>query len=50
MNDIPRRRGITEAWNTEGILDHPTALGQLQYSPQYSDDQFVYRSVNFESF
>lgn len=41
--DIPRRRPISEAWSVESSLEHTTTYGPLQYSPQYSDDEYVYR-------
>lgn len=45
MADIPKRRGLAEAWYTDRGWDIDSALGTVAYSPQYSDDEYVYRHI-----
>eukprot|EP01056_Protomagalhaensia_sp_Gyna25_P003037 Protomagalhaensia_sp_Gyna_25__3036@NODE_279_length_4065_cov_305_284401_g214_i0_p3_GENE_NODE_279_length_4065_cov_305_284401_g214_i0NODE_279_length_4065_cov_305_284401_g214_i0_p3_ORF_typecomplete_len156_score10_14CKS/PF01111_19/2_1e07BRCA2/PF00634_18/0_12_NODE_279_length_4065_cov_305_284401_g214_i030813548 len=43
MADIPKRRGLSEAWYTDRGWEIDSQLGSVAYSPQYSDDEYVYR-------
>eukprot|EP01054_Gregarina_sp_Poly1_P004455 Gregarina_sp_Poly_1__4454@NODE_239_length_10907_cov_182_631458_g210_i0_p11_GENE_NODE_239_length_10907_cov_182_631458_g210_i0NODE_239_length_10907_cov_182_631458_g210_i0_p11_ORF_typecomplete_len133_score16_79CKS/PF01111_19/2_1e15_NODE_239_length_10907_cov_182_631458_g210_i0443841 len=45
MADIPKRRTITDAWNAEAVWDFGSPLGTIIYSPQYSDDEYVFRHI-----
>eukprot|EP01053_Blabericola_migrator_P007574 Blabericola_migrator_1__7573@NODE_386_length_9117_cov_178_340884_g309_i0_p6_GENE_NODE_386_length_9117_cov_178_340884_g309_i0NODE_386_length_9117_cov_178_340884_g309_i0_p6_ORF_typecomplete_len112_score16_54CKS/PF01111_19/1_6e10_NODE_386_length_9117_cov_178_340884_g309_i060376372 len=46
MADIPKRRGPVEAWCVERAWEIETQFGAVLYSPQYSDDEYVYRHIN----
>eukprot|EP01057_Protomagalhaensia_wolfi_P003218 Protomagalhaensia_wolfi_Nauph_80__3217@NODE_327_length_2778_cov_148_512596_g246_i0_p2_GENE_NODE_327_length_2778_cov_148_512596_g246_i0NODE_327_length_2778_cov_148_512596_g246_i0_p2_ORF_typecomplete_len132_score4_19CKS/PF01111_19/2_7e13BRCA2/PF00634_18/0_059_NODE_327_length_2778_cov_148_512596_g246_i016172012 len=45
MADIPKRRGLSEAWYTDRGWEIDSQLGTVAYSPQYSDDEYVYRHI-----
>ena len=44
--DIVRNRYLSMAWEADGMLEHRTSDGEVIYSPQYSDDKYVYRHIH----
>eukprot|EP01070_Trichotokara_eunicae_P009254 Trichotokara_eunicae@DN6020_c0_g1_i6.p1 len=45
MSEVRRDRRMHDAVREEGFMEIKTVLGNVLYSPQYSDDDYVFRHV-----